>query len=296
MTQLAVFILLALTMCNGVHPWSIQQLTMMSVERVHQKQGTTEDSVLKKTAVEADEDNGETSIDGLDQRFDVDGPQLTGAYDSDRHGHSGHHRITSDANSLPISLLHRLSPKKKHERKDAREFDIFSGDYDENNEGDRVDDEDDEVGQVQRDWPRNLQPGGMHTPSLFDDDGDSGDEQDAGPLHPFAFLQADDDGITLPLKSRELKRDWCFAAVVEQKIEQAGCVSVYVKNRMCYGQCMSFFVPRNDHGDFESCSYCTPTKARVEIVTLTCPGQANRVKKVDIIEECGCRPCGHNYI
>lgn len=103
--------------------------------------------------------------------------------------------------------------------------------------------------------------------------------------------------LTIPLSITDLKPSICRMKEFRQKIRHRGCTPVFVANNMCYGQCLSIFIPKR-RIDFKSCSYCTPVEKRIQKVTLRCPGQRprKRVKKIKIITRCQCRICGHDYI
>ncbi|XP_032241993.2 cerberus [Nematostella vectensis] len=98
--------------------------------------------------------------------------------------------------------------------------------------------------------------------------------------------------MSLKLKRNDLRGDWCKLRPVLQKLHHPGCNSSFIMNNMCYGQCMSFFIPRH----FTSCAFCTPVSKNVVSVHLKCAGDLKVVKKVSIIQSCSCRPCGNQYI
>ena len=87
-----------------------------------------------------------------------------------------------------------------------------------------------------------------------------------------------------------LKTDWCNAHPFKETVRHHGCVSVEVDNKMCYGQCNSFYIPKK----FFSCSYCAPSRQQTINVRLECPGQNPSfvIKKVLIVLECACKDCG----
>jgi hypothetical protein len=113
-------------------------------------------------------------------------------------------------------------------------------------------------------------------------------------------------------KKEYLKRDWCKTEPLVQKIREDGCQTRTVINRFCYGQCNSFYIPKNPrrpksrHRDsdeeqeeeedgsdapaFKSCAFCKPKKASWITVTLNCPSQIPHVRKRRIlrIKQCKC--------
>ncbi|XP_019632388.1 PREDICTED: uncharacterized protein LOC109476018 [Branchiostoma belcheri] len=101
--------------------------------------------------------------------------------------------------------------------------------------------------------------------------------------------------VRLPLRKRDLRKDWCKAVAFDQEVSAPGCETKLVRNKFCYGQCSSFHIPRQHPGPFDSCASCTPTRTRSEKVVLNCQGNETRVRKVSIVEECACRPCGDKY-
>ncbi|XP_066298886.1 uncharacterized protein [Branchiostoma lanceolatum] len=101
--------------------------------------------------------------------------------------------------------------------------------------------------------------------------------------------------VRLPLRKRDLRKDWCKAVAFDQEVSAPGCETKLVRNKFCYGQCSSFHIPRQHPGPFDSCASCTPTRTRNEKVVLNCHGNETKVRKVSIVEECACRPCEDKY-
>ncbi|NP_001164702.1 gremlin292 precursor [Saccoglossus kowalevskii] len=273
-----------------VYAWSLQQLTMKSMDKVRQRQQELEledaASLLSvmSTSFESGPGTDTTEVDGMASEI-MDKPaegEVRQRHQRERDGRRDDGESTGidiSSSTIPASAFRRLSssaPSKSRHNHGA------ASKAEEDSSGDSADvatENENEQGQFVSGLEAFME------------------EIEINPiLNPLDFLQSGDEGMLLPLKARQLKRDWCLGAVFEQEIKHDGCKSVFVKNKLCYGQCGSFFVPRAKHGHFESCSYCTPVRSRVEIISLTCPGRANRVKKVEIVESCGCRPCGHRYI
>lgn len=94
------------------------------------------------------------------------------------------------------------------------------------------------------------------------------------------------------------RRDWCRTATLVQRVREPGCRTAILRNRYCYGQCKSFYVPReyvgpnngSSSGAFESCAACKPVKFRTVKVTLVCPGQVPPVRKKALqrVHRCRC--------
>lgn len=110
-------------------------------------------------------------------------------------------------------------------------------------------------------------------------------------------------------KKEYLKKDWCKTEPLVQKIKEEGCLTRTVINRFCYGQCNSFYIPKNprkrssrkkfdeeneeedQNGPaFKSCSFCKPKKFTWVTITLRCPSQTPQFKKKRIqrIKQCKC--------
>jgi hypothetical protein len=111
-------------------------------------------------------------------------------------------------------------------------------------------------------------------------------------------------------KKDYLKRDWCKTEPFVQRIREDGCITRTVVNRFCYGQCNSFYIPKNPrrrksrHREsdeeededlsnapaFRSCAFCKPKKAAWITVALNCPSQVPQIRKRRIlrIKQCKC--------
>ncbi|XP_069687177.1 uncharacterized protein [Periplaneta americana] len=112
----------------------------------------------------------------------------------------------------------------------------------------------------------------------------------------------------LVTKKEYLKRDWCKTEPLVQRIREDGCQTRTVINRFCYGQCNSFYIPKNprrrrarrrdsDEEEnessapaFKSCAFCKPKKASWITVTLNCPSLSPQIRKKRIlrIKQCKC--------
>lgn len=102
------------------------------------------------------------------------------------------------------------------------------------------------------------------------------------------------DALTVT-KRRYLRQDWCQSQPLIQRIGQPGCLSTTILNRFCYGQCNSFFIPKNqlkgESGSaFKSCAVCQPKRTSWASVTLKCPSLIPpiRRRRVQIIHQCRC--------
>ncbi|NP_001161561.1 gremlin 1-like protein precursor [Saccoglossus kowalevskii] len=139
-----------------------------------------------------------------------------------------------------------------------------------------------------------------------DDDNEGGDVR----LLPFGYLPSPDkndkthspDDVLTPsseeavaiTEGQYLRNDWCKTQPLKQTIYADGCISRTIINRFCYGQCNSFFIPKQELRQhvsaFQSCSFCKPYRFNWITVTLRCPGQKPRLqrKRVQRIKECRC--------
>lgn len=106
-----------------------------------------------------------------------------------------------------------------------------------------------------------------------------------------------------------LRKDWCKSEPLVQKIKEEGCLTRTIINRFCYGQCNSFYIPKNprrkyrrkveleENEDedqngpaFKSCGFCRPMKFTWITVILRCPSLTPqfRKKRVQRIKQCKC--------
>lgn len=113
----------------------------------------------------------------------------------------------------------------------------------------------------------------------------------------------------LVTKKEYLQRDWCKTEPLIQKIREEGCLTRAVINRFCYGQCNSFYIPKNPkkkHNKrkmleetededlngpaFKSCAFCRPKKFTWITITLRCPSMfpPYRTKRIQRIKQCKC--------
>ncbi|XP_068906942.1 DAN domain family member 5-like isoform X1 [Tenebrio molitor] len=107
-------------------------------------------------------------------------------------------------------------------------------------------------------------------------------------------------------KKEYLQRDWCKTEPLIQKVKEEGCLTRTVINRFCYGQCNSFYIPKNPkrrhkHSEetededqngpaFKACAFCRPSKFTWVTITLKCPSMTPpfRKKRVQRIKQCKC--------
>lgn len=126
-------------------------------------------------------------------------------------------------------------------------------------------------------------------------------------LKPDKILKSDNNPMLIT-KKEYLKKDWCKTEPMVQKIREEKCLTRTILNRFCYGQCNSFYIPKNpprrkrnrkklpgddeleENLSFRSCGFCKPKKASWILVTLRCPSAVPRLKRkrVQRIKQCKC--------
>ncbi|GAB6026206.1 hypothetical protein CHUAL_012416 [Chamberlinius hualienensis] len=109
------------------------------------------------------------------------------------------------------------------------------------------------------------------------------------------LLKSSKDALIITKKSY-LKKDWCKTEPLIQRIKEPGCVTQTIVNRFCYGQCNSFYIPKDstatktEDNAFKSCSFCKPKRFRWITITLKCPNlnPPFKRKRVQRIKKCKC--------
>ncbi|XP_043237698.1 gremlin-1-like [Amphibalanus amphitrite] len=98
----------------------------------------------------------------------------------------------------------------------------------------------------------------------------------------------------LVTKKKYLKKDWCKTEPLIRRLREPGCRSRRVIDRFCYGQCNSFYIPRESRRRraFKSCPSCLPRRWERVSVLFHCPGQvpARRRRTVKLVKQCRCMP------
>ena len=105
-------------------------------------------------------------------------------------------------------------------------------------------------------------------------------------------------------ESRLLKSDWCKSQPVRQTIRTRNGCKGSVINHFCYGQCNSFYIPKDLTLDgkesdpsvdyFKSCSFCKPKSESWVSVRLKCKSHPSRkrarhiTKKIKRVDGCTC--------
>lgn len=112
--------------------------------------------------------------------------------------------------------------------------------------------------------------------------------------NPSKILKSSKNALLIT-KKEYLKKDWCKTETLIQQIREEGCQTRTIVNRFCYGQCNSFYIPKNSRrkletSAFKSCAFCKPKKVSWITVTLICPGVQPEVRKkrVQRIKQCKC--------
>jgi len=82
------------------------------------------------------------------------------------------------------------------------------------------------------------------------------------------------------------KRSCCRTEKYDQVVKREGCEPVTIVNKMCFGQCVSVWVP----GLFASFPVCRPSKLVWRTVTLTCGRKRRRKRRVRVekVKRCSC--------
>ena len=93
-------------------------------------------------------------------------------------------------------------------------------------------------------------------------------------------------------KQKYLKKGWCKTEKLIRRLREPGCRSQRVIDRFCYGQCNSFYIPRESRRRraFKSCPSCMPRRWQKVSVVFHCPGQvpARRHRTVKLVKQCRC--------
>ncbi|XP_022104836.1 gremlin-1-like [Acanthaster planci] len=115
----------------------------------------------------------------------------------------------------------------------------------------------------------------------------------SGPLSPDEILTPESGEPYEVTEKQYLRGDWCKTLPLKQRIDVEGCVSRIITNRLCYGQCNSFYIPKqsSDFNDaFRSCSFCKPYRITTFTVNLRCPGQTPSIqrRRVEKVKQCRC--------
>ncbi|XP_036381348.1 DAN domain family member 5 [Megalops cyprinoides] len=108
----------------------------------------------------------------------------------------------------------------------------------------------------------------------------------------------DKEVMALPINPKDTSKQNCAAVPFVQRVTAAGCESVRVHNKLCFGQCSSLYIPPGGESPgsmavaglhSSPCSRCAPSKVRSTVVTLRCLGTMKpREERVLIVEDCKC--------
>ena len=106
----------------------------------------------------------------------------------------------------------------------------------------------------------------------------------------FGYLTfSEQDQLSLPCKAEEF----------DQTIQEKGCEAKVIQNKICIGQCFSYYAPgtrpRKDLTDkrVKYCDTCKPSLRSWTKVSLNCPGAKHPHvdKLVEVIYDCTCQKC-----
>ena len=92
---------------------------------------------------------------------------------------------------------------------------------------------------------------------------------------------------------KDSKKENCHSQVVTQSVIIPGCNTKFVKNRYCYGQCNSVYVPQM-HSNFKNCKACVPDKLVLKQIKIKCPGKIKNeatyiYRNVTLVKNCLCQ-------
>lgn len=126
-------------------------------------------------------------------------------------------------------------------------------------------------------------------------DDDNSNNNNNSTEKPAVLQSSPKDALTVT-KRRYLRQDWCQSQPLIQRVGEPQCLSTTILNRFCYGQCNSFFIPKNQlkggesGAAFKSCAVCQPKKTSWATVTLKCPSLVPNIRRrrVQIIHQCRC--------
>ena len=90
----------------------------------------------------------------------------------------------------------------------------------------------------------------------------------------------------------------CVPIPFNQTVTKRGCISVKIKNNLCYGTCGSMFIPFGNpmvnstkiQKTFFDCQHCLPSKYQLIRIPMYCPERKrkHRTKRVLLIHDCSC--------
>ena len=99
------------------------------------------------------------------------------------------------------------------------------------------------------------------------------------------------DGTKEIIKSHpDDQSKWCNGIEFNQTIARANCKETQIINKMCYGECLSYYRPGREH-DEVACFACRPSQQETKAVFLDCPEDPRRkvqVTFIQIVKECRC--------
>ena len=87
------------------------------------------------------------------------------------------------------------------------------------------------------------------------------------------------------------KNSWCETRPFNQTIRMKFCKDKNISNRMCLGECLSYFLP-NKEQNAVACFACMPSRETTRLVSLKCPDHPiSKIQRVvvPIVVECRCK-------
>ena len=80
----------------------------------------------------------------------------------------------------------------------------------------------------------------------------------------------------------------CYPKLYRQPMSSDGCETIFIENKLCYGQCSSTYSSFINIKTTFNCSLCQPEHISKFIVKLTCSRETFRIVEIGKIESCGC--------
>jgi len=110
---------------------------------------------------------------------------------------------------------------------------------------------------------------------------------------PLAESDPGEEQVLMPAPEWK-SNDSCNEAIYREVIDREGCQPRYIKNRYCYGQCNSIYIPQMD-STIRHCKACAPVEVVQKEITLKCDvNNSNRwvthfPLNVTIVKRCACQ-------
>ena len=80
----------------------------------------------------------------------------------------------------------------------------------------------------------------------------------------------------------------CYSKLFRQPVSSDGCETIFVENKLCYGQCSSTYSSSINIKTTFNCSLCQPEHISKFLVKLTCSKDKFKIEEIEKIESCRC--------